>query len=235
MRSFYAPNIVDVGQEQILEHSEQQHLFVTLRARVGTQIGLLDGKGCKGVATVQDGRKIIVDERLVVEEPSRKVRLFCAAPRKKELDQLLKQAVEVGVWSVHLLQCSRSVALPEAKDGNLRWKSLILEACKQSGKLYAPEVFAMQSLDSALKLVKNANYFGVFGAVRGEAGKKIVTNNQDIALFIGPEGGFTDEEEEQMCKNNLLPWRFGEYVMRLETAAISGVSILNYLTQESGE
>lgn len=230
MRYFYSETIAPSGEVQGLSRSEQDHLFVTLRARVGDEIGLLDGQGGHASAVVEAGKVVRVMERFQESMPNRRVHLFCAAPRRKEFDQLLKQAVEVGVWSVHLLACERSVAVPDggAKE---RWHQLALEACKQSHNYFVPEVHSVVSLREAVASINAWGWNGIFGAVQGQAGMA-KADVGDWALFIGPEGGFTEAEEQFMSENGVTPYRFGRHVMRLETAAICGLAMLNLPEEE---
>ncbi len=225
MRFFYSECPAEPGGEFELERDEAAHLFVTLRAKVGETVGVLDGRGNWGVCEVMPGKRLKVLERHQAAEPLRKVHLFCAAPRRKEFDQLLKQAVEVGVWSVHLLQCQRSVALPDGGAAE-RWQAMALEACKQSHNFFAPQIYNITPLKQAVELVIQQQWQGFFGAVRGTLPVNRPENGE-YALFIGPEGGFTDDEEAFMTLNGIRPWRFGSCVMRLETAAVCGAAMLN--------
>lgn len=84
---------------------------------------------------VREERCIELLETERCPEPEKKLHLFCAVPRKAKFDVLLKQAAELGVWSVRLIECARSVAKPEGSD---RWQLLLQEGCKQSKNPFLP-------------------------------------------------------------------------------------------------
>ena len=236
MRFFYAENPGSPGEIQLLDRDEADHLFVTLRARSGDRVGLLDGKGTTAEAEVTGDRRLTIVTRRVNAAPKLRVHLFCAAPRRKELDLLLKQAAETGASSVNLINCARSVATPDG-DALDRWRTILMEGCKQSHNPFAPEIAAPIDFKTAVQKVEAAGWPTFFGAVpRPEdapaAADKVADG--DCALFIGSEGGFTAGEEDSMRGAGFQPWNFAATVLRLETAAAGGVLLLKYLNRLNG-
>lgn len=166
----------------------------------------------------------LVHKKIIHPEPHPKIHLFCAAPRRKELDLLLKQCVEAGAWSINLLECERSVAIP---DGSAleRWQTIAIEGCKQSRNFWAPIISPPVQLKSALaELNGNSNFCKLYGHVAHDK-KPIIPQCSDYALFIGPEGGFTADEETLMESCGVMPWHFSHNVLRLENAAVCGVML----------
>lgn len=231
MRFFYSSAIPDAGETLELDKQESAHLFGTLRGRPGEYVGVLDGRGTEAEAEITAGRRLLIHRRRVHSEPSPKIHLFCAAPRRKELDLLLKQCVEAGAWSINLLECERSVALPDG--GALeRWTSIAIEGCKQSHNFWLPRIAPPERLNSVLeRLSEREDFCKLYGHVSPYKRPELPRCG-NYALFIGPEGGFSPEEESYMEKCGVIPWRFSNNVLRLENAAVSGVMLLNYLAGE---
>ena len=160
--------------------------------------------------------------------PARRLHLYFAPPKKQKLDALLKQAVELGVFELVPMICERSVVTPGENSVAGRWMDLLFEACKQSGNPFLPEVAAPMPFSAALSrarktcgaLVVGSNRTGVFPDLG---------NASDAAFFVGPEGGFTDAETDAMFDAGAIPLRIGDWTLRVETAAVAGLGVLNVL------
>ena len=147
MRTFFCETIPAPGEAAEFEKSEFDHLFRTLRAAPGDEVALFDGCGLVAVARVEPRRTLVIQERRREPEPARRLHLYCAVPRRAKFDVLLKQAAELGVWSIRLLHCERSVAQPE---GSGRWETLLREGCKQSKNPFLPRILPMVKPSEAL-------------------------------------------------------------------------------------
>lgn len=225
MRRVFCSDIPEAGEVAILEPREQEHLFKVLRARAGERFGLLDGKGVCAEGVVENGKILRVVSREVVPEPQVKLHLCCAMPKKQKLDQLLKQAAELGVWSIRPVRCVHSVA---EGGGRERWEVLLREACKQSGNPFLPRIEPEEKLPAVLEKLEQENIKIYYGSVTVvEPGGRIAG---DKAVLIGPEGGFAPEEIEMLEKKSAEPLNLGPYVLRLETAAVCALAVLRKLS-----
>lgn len=230
MHNFYSAELGKAGDEVSLPPAEVRHLFKTLRAAPGEVIGLLDGKGGSAQAEIGEKRKIILKNVIRQAEPGIKIHLFAASPKRAKMDQLLVQCTEAGVWAIHPVVSRYSVAVPERV--NDRWKSLLREACKQSGNPFLPELFPPCSLNRALEMIKTAAMTAFYGAVKGNNERLRPALGSEVAWLVGPEGGFSAEEERQITGAGAFPLNLGQYVMRVETAAVCGTALLNFLSRE---
>ena len=222
MHSFWMDVLPEPSTVFRLPSEEESHLFRILRARPGERVRLLDGKGGSAEAEVRSGRDLELISRRTAPEPEFRLVLACAAPRRQKLDTLLKQATELGVSEIHLVQCARSVAKPE---GASRWQTLLQEACKQSGNLFLPRIEVHDSLAAALDLLAGAQLF--FGAVTPpDAPFPPVPAVGRVVFLAGPEGGFTAAEETDMKARGALGISLGPWILRLETAAVAGLAVL---------
>ena len=211
-----------------LDSREEAHLFRILRARPGETVAVLDGHGTLGTAVVEQDRQLRLESKRAVPPPARRLHLYFAPPKKQKLDALLKQAVELGVYALVPVLCERSVVQPDENSVAGRWMDLLFEACKQSGNPFLPVVANPMPFAAALAharetcgaLVVGSNRTGVFPELGAAS---------DVAFFVGPEGGFTDAETEAMFAAGAVPLRIGDWTLRVETAAIAGLGVLNVL------
>ena len=216
------------GSSFRLDPREESHLFRILRARPGETVALLDGHGAVGTAVVVSDRSLRLESKRIASPPARRLHLFFAPPKKQKLDPLLKQAVELGVFELVPMLCERSVAQPDGSSVAGRWMDLLFEACKQSGNPFLPAVAPPMPFADALSrargtcgaLVVGSNRTGVFPELDSAS---------DVAFFVGPEGGFTDAETDAMFDAGAIPLRIGDWTLRVETAAVAGLAVLNVL------
>lgn len=230
MHNFFCESLGKCGDELFLSSAETKHLFKTLRACKGDIIGVLDGKGTYAEAEVADGKRIVIRNIERRQEPDLKIHLFVAPPKRSRMDQLLRQCTEAGVWAVHPVICRYSVAVPEKISG--RWSILIQEACKQSGNIFEPVLYAPVSLEAALEQIKRAGMSSFYGAVARES-KPMPLIGNEAAWLVGPEGGFSDGEIRQITDSGAFPLNLGSYIMRVETASVCGIAALNCLYRKN--
>ena len=233
MHYFFYENLKNTAAEEIvkLNKDETEHLFKILRAAPGDQIRLLDGCGTVADATVIPGKMLQIQNMTLFPMPSLRIHVYVAAPRRQKMEQLLKQAAELGAWRIVPIQCERSVALPSGERIAKRGPDLLMEACKQSGNAYLPQledpVKCMDAIADA-KTKCQKIFFGDPGTA-GETG----TLTGDIGYFIGPEGGFSPAEADTMRQAGFLPIRIGHWILRVETAVTAGLAVLNFLEENN--
>ncbi len=225
MHRIFCENIPPAGAAAEIESREKEHLFKVFRAAPGDEVEVLDGCGRIARGTVEPGKVIRIDSVREFSEPELKLHLCCALPRKQKLDQMLKQAAELGAWSIRPLNCIRSVAEGGPKE---RWDLLLREACKQSGNPFMPKLLPEEKLPAALQRLQAENVDVYYGAVVPD-GEVPAANGGERALLIGPEGGFAPQEIELMERAGAKAFNFAPYILRLETAAICGLTALRML------
>jgi 16S rRNA (uracil1498-N3)-methyltransferase len=222
--------------DQLLELSpdEAHHLRVR-RAEPGQHVELRDGAGLLGEAVLLESTarhallRVTASRRV---DPPAPLVLYVAAGDKDRFGWLVEKAAEVGVTQLVPLQTERTAGVSSgvntAQLGRLRKRAL--EAIKQSGAVWAPEIAGITSLATALAAA-NAT------AVAGDSGGSSATVRwladaagewpPDIlpaaaaAVLIGPEGGFTSRERETAVSAGWQPVRLGGAVLRFETAAVA--------------
>ena len=219
---------VEPGSSFCLDSREEAHLFRILRARPGETVAVLDGHGTLGTAVVEANRQLRLESKRIVPPPARRLHLFFAPPKKQKLDVLLKQAVELGVYELVPVLCERSVVQPGENSVAGRWVDLLFEACKQSGNPFLPAVANPMPFTAALARARETCGMMIVGSNRTGVFPELGAAS-DVAFFVGPEGGFADAETEAMFEAGAVPLRIGDWTLRVETAAVAGLGVLNVL------
>lgn len=229
MRHLFCESIPGADEVAWLDAGEARHLFGVLRARSGAQVGLLDGRGTLAVAEVRPDQGLRIVERRQVPAPVRRIHLLVAPPRHQQMDQLLRQCAEVGVWRILPVATAREVAKPDRNQIPTRWRQHLLEGCKQAHNPFLPEIVACQPLATALSSLPEAatRWYGAPGASGVATATPDPTQSPGaVAWLVGPEGGFTPAEETAIGAAGFRPLSLGPWILRVETAAIVGAAIL---------
>ena len=229
MRCFYCSTLSNGRIE--LSVQEERHIFSVNKLRPEEKLLFIDGEGLVAKAELLKDKNFKILDIAKVPEPGIKLHLFVSPPRRQQMDQIIEQSSEVGIWSITPIITQRAVSVPEKSSDNSRWNVKIIESCKQSHNSYFTKINQTLSLDEALKKVKGLNFTSFFGSTETEAVEidfksQATCNDYNIAWFVGPEGGFSPNEIELMKANNIASLKLGTAVMRVETAAIVGSAYL---------
>jgi len=225
MRTFIYRDELLNGEVITLDSKESKHLFKTLRAKAGDVVEIMNCQGQHALGEVQQNKTLLLSDVVHEQEPKTKVHLFVAPPKKNSMDQMLKQLAEVGVWEVIPIITKRSVSTPHKDSTFARWETLLEEGCKQAKNYFLPKIHKPISFSAAVNLAVSQGLTNVYGATKCSK-SNLAANLSNIAWFIGPEGGFTDEEEALMESSNFIAMKLGDTIMRVETAAVVGSAIL---------
>ena len=227
MHSFFYGGLKTVrpGDAVALDHDEEKHLFRILRAADGDRVMLLDGHGETAEAEVS-GKRLQILSRMTEPVPSFRLHLYLAPPRRQKMEQLLKQATELGVFRIVTFFSERSVALPAGENARSRQEVLLAEACKQSGNPFLPICDGPVKFADAVTDARTRCPLCFFGAPAESGSVRQENLTGDCAFFVGPEGGFTEAEESRMKEAGFHPLRIGRRILRVETAAVAGLAVL---------
>lgn len=226
MRRFFCQDIPAPGETATLDAAESRHLSQVLRGRSGDRILLLDGRGQIAEAQIVQGdKRAALCEVLncwLLALPSIGLSIFVAPPRGKAMGRLVRQATELGAARIVPILCERSVARPDS--GN--WEAEAREACKQSGNPFLPSIESPIALEAALERWPLPGYVAT---VPRHGAADPPPPIADSALWIGPEGGFTDGEQDRLLASGLHSLIIGPWILRVETALVSCAAwILGY-------
>ena len=222
MRTIFHTHIGVPGELFTPEPREAEHLFRVIRARAGDRVLVMDGLGGRAEAEVAGKETLRFTAVLPAVEQAIELDLYCAIPKKNRLDALLPQLPGLGVRSLHPLLLEHSVATGENFG---RWELQLREGCKQSGNPRIPRLHAPTDLDGALAGALSSGAALYYGSVT-PAPESPAVPGKVRAWFVGPEGGFTSEEEEKLRAAGASPLKLGSWIMRLESAAVAGLAVL---------
>ena len=215
---FFCPHMVE--DVATLAGDEARHATRVLRLRPGDAVELFDGCGMVATGTLDHVGRDEVSVRLGARrsEPRAAWQLTVASavPKGGRLQDMVSQLVQVGVdrW-VPLATQRASVHPREAKLDRLG--RVVVEACRQSRRSWLMEIAAMHTL--AEVLAESAELRVI--AMPGDHQVPVPSADLRSAIvLIGPEGGWTDAEVDQVREAGWRPWSLGPHIMRIETAAV---------------
>jgi len=224
---FYTTSSIDTTGKYVLTDEMLLHQLIhVFRYKTGQEVILFDGSGFEYKAKITDRNKKSITfsieekkEGLVQTKNLKSEVIFCFSLIKKDnIEHILQKGTELGVTEFYPLISERS----EKKDFNEeRGVKIITEAVEQSGWSILPVLHKIQDLESVIKKTQDSQQI-VFSTVTQEKNKEF--DGRKFALFVGPEGGWSDTELELFNQYKIEPHSLGEQVLRAETAAISGVS-----------
>lgn len=246
-RFFIEPAQVD-GSQIHITGSDVNHIRNVLRMAQGDTLvaGCQEGKEYTCYIERMDEREVVAHIMYVqdtqAELPSR-IRLFQGIPKSDKMEWIIQKAVELGVHEVIPVETMRTVVRLEEKKAAKkiqRWQQIAKSAAKQSGRGYVPQIHPVCSLTQALEYgrqcpVKWIPYERTEGMDTARERVKALKPGQDIAIFIGPEGGFDEREIQMAREKGYEPITLGRRILRTETAGLALLSVLMFrLDQDRG-
>ncbi len=217
----FAPEL-DITDEAIVHQ-----LSKVLRMQTGQKIVICDGKGRDALASILSIDKKMVSVTLdrvteLQNEPEREIVLYCSIIKKELFDLVVQKATEVGVKQIIPLLSSRTVKQDLKID---RIRQIAKEAAEQSGRGVIPLIHEPMKWHTAMDHAKD-NLVNLFFHVTDKGDGIPQGFKKKIGIWIGPEGGWEDEEVKEARKANFLIAELGPLTLRAETAAI----VASYLT-----
>ncbi|MSO22925.1 MAG: 16S rRNA (uracil(1498)-N(3))-methyltransferase [Acidobacteria bacterium] len=225
-----------------LHGSEAHHLRNVLRAEPGRVVELMDGSGRVWRAVVdqcsEGGVELCKAELLETAPAAARLGLIQSLCRADKLEWIFEKCTEMGIDDIYLLEAARSVVrIPrERLDAKMeRWQKIILAAVKQSQRSTLPVLHPPSSLPLLCRHLPSGLKLLLSESERGTSLKRIVRSaTWDDAVFcIGPEGGWTEQEQEQLVESGFQPASLGPQILRTETAALVVAAILKYERSEA--
>ncbi|MBQ9699292.1 MAG: 16S rRNA (uracil(1498)-N(3))-methyltransferase [Lachnospiraceae bacterium] len=237
---FVSPEQID-SEYVYITGSDVNHIKNVLRMKVEEELLISNGKDKDYVCQIEsiDDDEIkarIVDVPYEGTELPCKIYLFQGLPKADKMEMIIQKAVELGVYSVIPVATKRCVVKLDDKKQEAkikRWQAISESAAKQSRRGIIPEVGKVMSFKEAIKMASAMDlavipYENFKDMV--ETGKAMsgVTGAKDIAIFIGPEGGFEESEVDFAMENGVKPISLGKRILRTETAGLAILSVLMF-------
>ena len=183
--------------------------------------------------------KILYVQENGLELPS-KVYLFQGLPKSDKMEFIIQKAVELGVYEIVPVAAKRSVVKLDAKkeaNKRKRWQAISESAAKQSKRMIIPQVTCVKSFEEAAAYADQLDirlipYELAKGMEKTRELLEGIRPGQSVGIFIGPEGGFEEQEISIAMEHGILPITLGKRILRTETAGMTILSILMYLLEQ---
>lgn len=236
MPRFHLPENLSVGQTVALPDNIVRHLNV-LRVRPNENITLFDGKGKAHAAqlTVLEKRRAeaeILREDTTDNESPLNITLIQSISSGERMDFTLQKSVELGVTAIQPVISERCIVRLDGERAAkrlARWQEIVISACEQSGRNTVPPVLPIIGYREALdkmpsestKLIMSINRARKLADIRHPSGA--------IVFMVGPEGGWTEQEEQQAFEAGFQAVTLGKRILRTETAPLAALAAMQTL------
>ncbi len=227
-RFFVDKGTYNKGDEIVLTGDEFLHMTKVLRYKVGFKAIVLANDGVERLCTVEsidrDCARLRVEECTPVDRKHVRLTLYAAILKNSKLDLVIQKSVELGVDRIIPFV---SANCAEDKFSAQRANRIALEAAKQCGSVYLSEVCDPVSFKEVVEAAPlyDAMYFAN-EREREQGLLHAVKKQENVALVVGPEGGFEPAEADALVLSGAKSISLGRRILRAETASVVGVALL---------
>lgn len=241
MHTFYISPSQISNNIATITGSEHHHLRNVLRTKPGETVRIIDGKG--NVYTAQiletDDAPISSEARILSHEfhaiVSPKLTLFQGLPKSDKMELILQKTTELGVTQIVPLHSEYALQKP-SQNRYERWHRVLISATKQSERAWLPELCNAQEFNAGLAQLDKFSLCLLLSPHRDEEShvqhiQRVLREESrpdSVALFVGPEGGFSDQEVTSAIESGCTLATLGRNILRTETAAIVAVAVAAY-------
>lgn len=241
MSIFYVKNEQIEDEKASIINKDVKHIRDVLRYKVGDELSICNENGEKYITKILNFSKEQIDLKILkrcteTSEPNIKITLFQGMPKADKLETIIQKCTELGVSEIVPLMTERVIvkldekSIPKKLE---RWNKIALEASKQSGRQKVPKV---KSPINIKNLVENISKYDIlilpYECEKDNTIKNVLKNLdkkcKNIAIIIGPEGGFSEEEVDLFNADNAKLVTLGPRILRTETAGMVTLAMILY-------
>ena len=229
-----------INQDVILSKDDIFHITKVMRTKQNDYIQVVDNSSHQTylafISSLNPFRVTIQEPINEDVELESNVTLFFALAKSDKIEFVIQKATELGVKNIVLFQGKRSVV--KFTDNDFirkldRYKSIAKEASEQCHRQLIPNISYVDNIKKIDNHLCDVNLF----AYELEAGQtsniaSLIKEQKSISLIIGPEGGFDEKEAEYLQELKFVPISLGKRILRCETAAVYGLSVIAYLLEK---
>ncbi len=236
-RFFVKPESISANNINILDKDDIHHIIRVLRLKEKDKIIVLDGLGNEYNVVITSITQHIVIGEIVkkITYPPEKIELTLiqALPKVTKMDLVISKCTELGIKRIIPVKTQRSVInLKEESIKLVRWKRIAKSSSSQCQRVEIPVINPITNLKTSLELIKEVD----LGLILYEKAKRLLREVflngnlklKKIAIFIGPEGGWTSQEITEVEAKGIIPVSLGQNILRCESAPIVACSIILY-------
>lgn len=223
------------GTSLSLDKVASNHLLRVLRLRQGDEFILFNGDGCEYPSKLEISAKTAIaqinDVRETTRESCLQLHLYQGISKGERMDFAIQKAIELGVSEITPVFCERTVV--SLKGDRLskkqqHWQGIAISACEQSGRNRIPAIHPAQTFSQALA-ADNTQLKLMLDPTADQQLASLQPEDNTLSIYIGPEGGFSDNEIVQAQSNQLRGINLGPRILRTETAALAAVTACQLL------
>ena len=233
MQRYFSDKKLDIFE---LSSDDSYHIIKVMRNNIGDKIEVVIDKqlyiceiiNINNLVTVKRLEEVICDSELPCY-----VTIAQSLVKEQKMDLILQKSCELGVSEIIPINATRSIVKLDKKETKKieRWNKILKEASEQSKRVVIPKVNGIMDIKELSKLDYDIKILCTVNELSMSLNKVLDRdlNNLKILFVIGPEGGFTDDEEKILIDNGFISTSFGKRVLRTETASLYALSIINYI------
>lgn len=246
MHRFFVQENQILENEIVIEGADVNHIKNVLRMKVNDGIMVSCGAIKEYICRIKtfDDNVIIAtvdDVKEVDVELKSKIYLFQGLPKSDKMELIIQKAVELGVFEIVPVAMKHCVVKLDSKKEAAklaRWQGISESAAKQAKRMIIPEVTGVKSFAEAVAMAQELDirimpYEKALNIDETKAFLNKIKPGESIGVFIGPEGGFAEEEVELARQNAIHTITLGKRILRTETAGITMLSILMYQVEDA--
>ena len=236
MSSFYARPEDVSADSLVLRDEEAHHAIQVRRCQVGEEVEVIDGVGMLYRVRIIDVLRNEVVCRIAAQapehgEPRARVTLVPSLIKGDRFDLLVEKATEMGVSEIVPMVAERTIGASRSGRRLERWARIAHAATKQSGRCRVPMIRAPRKFEDVLEVTRTTCDLRTIACVEERSHTvrdrtRAVVGVSSVAIFTGPEGGFTDREIQLARGAGVLPISLGKRRLRSETAGMMAVALM---------
>ena len=245
-RFFVEPYQIEEEAHRIhINGTDVNHIKNVLRMKCGEDVWISDGGDKEYHCQIEElGEDEVLLHILYAQEPEyelpNKLYLFQGLPKADKMELIIQKAVELGAYSVVPVSTRRCVVKLDNKKAEKkvsRWQQIAESAAKQSKRMLVPEVHSVMTFKEALAYAKELDVLLIpYELAKGMKETKeliqAIEPGKSIGVFIGPEGGFEEQEVADAMEAGAKPITLGHRILRTETAGLAVLSVLMFQLED---
>ncbi len=238
MKRFYVPPECITGEEATIPEEQRKHIENVLRLKPGAEILVFDGNGKEYKA------------RIKTLYPSISCHIICPSPNStfdrvnitlvqgiakgEKMDLIIQKCTEIGISTFIPCLTERTIIKLDkagAAKKRERWQKIVRSATEQSYGTIVPEVTEVRPFNDVIKgLSKQSLNLIPWEEEKCQSIKQVLrkADSREITVFIGPEGGFSEQEVQAAREYGAIPVSLGRRILRTETAGLVAAAIIKY-------
>lgn len=238
MPRFFVDKSAVNDREIIISGDDARHIASVLRAKQGEELTVCDGEGTDYYCAIDEITKSEVKVHIInswksSSEPRVKLTLYQGLPKGDKMELIIQKCIELGISRIVPVATEFAVVKLSGKEDKklARWNKIAESAAKQCGRGIIPVVDRVMSFKEAVEDSKQLDERIFFYEKEREVGIKQFVKKFDggsLGMFIGPEGGFSEEESRYALESGAKALTLGKRILRTETAGLAATAILIY-------